>query len=175
VLYFSEEYSTEWKNLCGVCTDSPFCVGMQIEASSFDKTCRFKCCWHTLCDPLVGVGCKSPTLKFETNHISSCLGCKFCKIQCFKFKKFQQAVLWNGHSINRTDISYTGQIVVQGQRFKTCNMNCMKNSGEFFYQKGKLEFEDLFSQDENRNQIACVVDMFGLLNELNVCLQSHNS
>jgi hypothetical protein len=45
----------------------------------------------------------------------------------------------------------------------------------FFTEKGKMEFKDLFSQDEKLNQIAYLTDMFGLLNQLNISLQGHNS
>jgi hypothetical protein len=38
-----------------------------------------------------------------------------------------------------------------------------------------MEFKDLFSQDEKLNQIAYLADMFGLLNQLNIFLQGHNS
>jgi hypothetical protein len=46
---------------------------------------------------------------------------------------------------------------------------------EFFTEKGKMEFKDLFSQDEKLNQIAYLADIFGLLNPLNISLQGHNS
>jgi hypothetical protein len=42
-------------------------------------------------------------------------------------------------------------------------------------EKGKMEFKDLFSQDEKLNQIAYLADIFGLLNQLNISLQGHNS
>jgi hypothetical protein len=45
----------------------------------------------------------------------------------------------------------------------------------FFTEKGKMEFKDLFSQDEKLNQIAYLADMFGLLNQLNISLQGQNS
>jgi hypothetical protein len=45
----------------------------------------------------------------------------------------------------------------------------------FFTVKGKMEFKDLFSQDEKLNTIAYLADMFGLLNQLNISLQGHNS
>jgi hypothetical protein len=45
----------------------------------------------------------------------------------------------------------------------------------FFTEKGKMDFKDLFSQDEKLNQIAYFEDMFGLLNQLNISLQAHNS
>jgi hypothetical protein len=45
----------------------------------------------------------------------------------------------------------------------------------FSTEKGKMEFKDLFSQDEKLNQIAYLADMFGLLNQLNMSLQGHNS
>jgi hypothetical protein len=51
----------------------------------------------------------------------------------------------------------------------------MKNWKNFSIKKGKMEFEDLFSKDEKLNQTAYLEDMFGLYNELNVCLQVHNS
>jgi hypothetical protein len=31
-----------------------------------------------------------------------------------------------------------------------------------------MESDDLFSQDETLNQIACLADTFGLLNEVNI-------
>jgi hypothetical protein len=46
---------------------------------------------------------------------------------------------------------------------------------EFSYQKGIIEFKDLFSQDEKLNQTTCLEDKFGLLNDLNISLQSLNS
>jgi hypothetical protein len=45
----------------------------------------------------------------------------------------------------------------------------------FFPEKGKMEFKDLFSQDKKLNQIAYLVDIFGLLNQLNISLEGHNS
>jgi hypothetical protein len=45
----------------------------------------------------------------------------------------------------------------------------------FFTEKGKMEFKDLFSHDEKLNQIAYLADMFGLLNQLNISVQRHNS
>jgi hypothetical protein len=45
----------------------------------------------------------------------------------------------------------------------------------FLMEKGNMEFKDLFSQDEKLNQIAYLADMFGLLNQLNISLQGHNS
>jgi hypothetical protein len=45
----------------------------------------------------------------------------------------------------------------------------------FFTEKGKMEFKDLFSQDKKLNRIAHLADMFGLLNQLNISLQGHNS
>jgi hypothetical protein len=45
----------------------------------------------------------------------------------------------------------------------------------FFTEKGKMEFKYLFSRDEKLNQIAYLADMFGLLNQLNISLQGHNS
>jgi hypothetical protein len=44
-----------------------------------------------------------------------------------------------------------------------------------FHRKGKMEFKDLFSQDEKLNQIAYLADMFGVLNQLNISLRGHNS
>jgi hypothetical protein len=38
-----------------------------------------------------------------------------------------------------------------------------------------MEFKDLFSQDKKLNQIAYLADIFGLLNQLNISLQGHNS
>jgi hypothetical protein len=45
----------------------------------------------------------------------------------------------------------------------------------FFTEKRKMEFKDFFSQDEKLNQIAYLADMFGLLNQMNISLQGHNS
>jgi hypothetical protein len=45
----------------------------------------------------------------------------------------------------------------------------------FFSEKGKMEFKDLFSQVEKLNQIAYSAGMVGLLNQLNISLQGHNS
>jgi hypothetical protein len=44
-----------------------------------------------------------------------------------------------------------------------------------FLTEKKMEFKDLFSQDEKLNQTAYLADMFGLLNELNISLQGYNS
>jgi hypothetical protein len=43
----------------------------------------------------------------------------------------------------------------------------------FFTEEEKMEFKDLFSQDEKLNQIAYLADMFGLLDQLNISLQGH--
>jgi hypothetical protein len=45
----------------------------------------------------------------------------------------------------------------------------------FFTTRGKMEFKDLYSQDDKMNQIAYLADMFVLLNQLNISLQGHNS
>jgi hypothetical protein len=45
----------------------------------------------------------------------------------------------------------------------------------FFTEKGKMEIKDLFSQEEELNQIAHLADMFGVLNQLNISLQGYNS
>jgi hypothetical protein len=45
----------------------------------------------------------------------------------------------------------------------------------FFTEKGKMEFKNLFSQDEKLNQIAYLAGMFCLLKQINVSLQGQNS
>jgi hypothetical protein len=50
-----------------------------------------------------------------------------------------------------------------------------EESTVFFTEKRKMEFKDSFSQDEKLNQTAHLADMFGLLNQLNIYLQGHNS
>jgi hypothetical protein len=45
----------------------------------------------------------------------------------------------------------------------------------FFTEKRKMKFKDVFGQDVKLNQTAYLADMFGLLNQLNISLQGHNS
>jgi hypothetical protein len=45
----------------------------------------------------------------------------------------------------------------------------------FFTEKRKMEIKNLFSQDDKLNPIAYLADKFGLLNQINISLQWHNS
>jgi translation elongation factor EF-1alpha len=49
-----------------------------------------------------------------------------------------------------------------------------KELAVLFSDKGEMEFEDSFSQEGKLNETAYLADMFGLLNQMNVCLQGHN-
>ena len=46
---------------------------------------------------------------------------------------------------------------------------------EFFRQKGKSQFEQLFGDNIHRHKVAYLVDIFTLLNELNLSLQGQNT
>jgi hypothetical protein len=108
--------------------------------------------------------------KFEAAHILCHSGSKFCKLQSFKFKNVLQAMLWNGHGESRIAASYRGQIIIEGQICMTCARLSWRYE-RIFNEKRIMEFEDLFSEDEKMNQIACVAEIFGFLAEPNVSLQ----
>jgi hypothetical protein len=170
-----EEHGIEWKNVCAVCTDgSPAMLGCRSEFQALIKTVTpnatgTHCVIHRqlLAAKTLPSGLKqimSLVIQAVNFIKSSALSSRILTKLCFEMNAESTKLLLY------TEVRWLSKGKVLKRVY-----DLHEELAVFFTEKGKMEFKDLFSQDEKLNQITYLADMFGLSNQLNISLQGHNS
>jgi hypothetical protein len=172
---FFEEHGIEWKNLCAVCTDgAPAMFGCR---SGFQASIK------TVAPNVIGTHCVNHRQVLAAKTLPSGLkqimppviqAVKFIKSSTSSSRIFTKLHFEMNAESTQLLLNTEVRWLSKGKVLKRV-YDLHGELAVFFTEKVKIEFRDLFSQDEEFNQIAYLAGMFGLLNQLNISLQWHNS
>ncbi|XP_034288737.2 protein FAM200B [Pantherophis guttatus] len=168
---FLKEHKISWENVCGVCTDgAPAMLGcrsgfQRLVLNESPKVIRTHCMIHRQI-------LATKTLPQELQEVMKSVinAVNFVKASSLNSRLFSQLCneldAPNNALLFHTEVRWLSRGKVLKRVFELCDELKM-----FFNQKARPQFEALFSDKSELQKIAYLVDIFAILNELNLSLQ----
>ena len=172
---FLQNHDIPWGNVCGVCTDgAPAMLGcrsgfQRLVINASPKAIGTHCMIHRQV-----LATKTLPQEFQDIMKSVVSVVNFVKTSASNSRLFSKLCSELGASNNvllfHTDVRWLSRSKVLTHVFDLCD-----ELKTFSYQKSKPQFKALFGDKNQLNKIAYMVDIFAILNELNLSLQGPNT
>ncbi|XP_039175589.1 SCAN domain-containing protein 3-like [Crotalus tigris] len=171
---FLKEHNISWGKVCGVCTDgAPAMLGcrsgfQRLVRNESPKVIGTHCMIHR---QILATKMLPQELREVMKSIINCVN--FVKASSLNTRLFSQ--LCNeldapNNALFHTEVRWLSKGKVLKRVFELCDELKM-----FFIQKERPQFEAIFSDNSELQKIAYLVDIFAILNELNLSLQGPNA
>lgn len=172
---FLKEHQISWQKVCGICTDgAPAMLGcrsgfQRLVLNESPKVIGTHCMIHR---QILATKTLPPELQEVMKTVISCVN--FVKVSSLNSRLFSQ--LCNELDAPHNALLFHTEVrwLSRGKVLKRV-FELRDELKTFFIQKARPQFEALFSDKSELLKIAYLVDIFTILNELNLSLQGPNA